>query len=193
MTNLLLLGGCCLLFTLRSQVWIDVESSVYRRDFMVLPVIDIYNGGMPILELYWPWAHLVLQILANFPLFAYFRCFLLQFMFGFRFIHIFQINHSSSEFRLSRISVGVWFWEVGHLSLRPNLLAAFSHAIDYQPALMMLTLMSMSNARKDYLKSTSDQLCYLLIFFHPVNCPILFLLESLGWSTPLLSSKDFKF
>lgn len=63
-------------------------------------------------------------------------------MLGSEFIRRFQISLASSESGLlSRISAGVWFWIVGPLSLGLNLLAAFSHAIDYQPRLMTLILM----------------------------------------------------
>ena len=99
---------------------------------MVIQVIEIYNGDMPILELFWPCALLVLRILVNLPFFVYFRYFLLQFVLGFEFICRFQISLDFYESGfLSRTSVGVWFWVVGHLSLGLNLLAVFSHVIDY--------------------------------------------------------------
>lgn len=99
-----------------------------------------------------------------FPFFVYFRCFLLQFVLGFEFIRKFQISSGSFESGLlSGISMEVWFWVVVPLFLGPNLLAAFSYAIDYQHARMTLTLMSVSNARNDYLKCMFDQLCYLLV------------------------------
>lgn len=69
-----------------------------------------------------------------------------------------QISLGSSKFELLlEISARVWSWVVGPFSLGLNLWAAFSCAIDYQYALMILSLMSMSNAKKSYLKGTPDQ------------------------------------
>jgi hypothetical protein len=54
-----------LLFIVRSQVWIKVESNVYRRDSMVLPVIEIYNGGIRILASFPPFVFFVIFFCCN--------------------------------------------------------------------------------------------------------------------------------
>lgn len=76
--------------------------------------------------------------------------FLLLLVFGFACRS--QISPFSFELGLmSRTLVGVWFWVVDHLFIGPNLLLAFSRAMDYQPRLRILTLMFMSNGRSGYL------------------------------------------
>lgn len=42
-----------LLFTIRSQMWIDAENNGYRWNLVMLPVIEICKGGMSTLKLFW--------------------------------------------------------------------------------------------------------------------------------------------
>ena len=116
-------------------------------------------------------------------------CFLLQFVLDFGFS--FQISPGSFESGLlSEIRVELWFWVIGPFFIGPNRLAACSRAIVYQPALMTMTSMSMSNAWMDYLNDTSDQLCCFLVIFDPIIYLMPSLLKSFDWSAPPLLSED---
>lgn len=100
-----------------------------------------------------------------------------------------QISHGSPESGLlSEIWVGVWSWVSGSF-LGPNRWTVYSRTIDYQPMLMILTLMSMLHAQTGYPKGTPDQLCCFGLF-DPVYCPSLLLLGSFDWSTHPLLSED---
>lgn len=86
-------------------------------------------------------------VFARFLFLVFLHCLLLQLVLGFSFVFRSQISHGYFESGLlSGISIKTWFWAVGPFSIGPNLLVTFSHEIVYQPVLMALTLMLMSNA-----------------------------------------------
>lgn len=119
----------------------------------------------------------------------FFLCFVFQFVLVFGSIFRSQISPDSTEFwLLSEICVRDWFWVSGSF-LGPNRWTTHSRAIDYQPALMMLTLMSMLNARTSYPKGTPDQLC-CFGHFDPIYYPSPLLLGSFDWSAYPLLSED---
>jgi hypothetical protein len=130
----------------------------------MMPMIGVCKGGLFTVELFRLWVPLVFRFIASFPIVILLHYFLLQFMLYTRLFLSCQINLDSYESELLLgISIRIWFWVVSLFSLRPNLLVAFSRVIDYQPALMALTLMPMSHARKGYLNGTPDKLYFLLV------------------------------
>ena len=90
-------------------------------------------------------------------LFCFCLCFLFSFLLVFGYVIRSQISPGFFESGLlSGIWVGGWFWAIGPFSFGPNLWTAHCRAIDYQPVLMTLTLMSMLDAWTGYPNGTPD-------------------------------------
>lgn len=189
----------------KAMGWIDVGKGIgfalvdWKEEVGWIPVVLLVSGFGGVLAVMVEWAEmppvcpttvgLLMSGCGIVFVVTSLACLLLQFVLGFGFVFSFQISPSSFESGLlSGIPAEIWFWVIGPLFIGPNRLVACSRAVDYQPALITLTLMSMLNAWMGYPKGTPDQLC-CFGHFDPIYCPYLLLLRSFDWSAHHLLSE----